>query len=136
LARASIVVDGIEIATFSGLVGITTEIEASAAIQSALKQPVGTTIGTPKLPTVVLERGLSAEMQLWAWHDSARRGDPASRRRSSLVMYDVEGKPVARYHLENAWPAKIEVEGVKAGASEVLLERTTFVCDDLRRVAP
>ena len=51
-------------------------------------------------------------------------------------MYNVDGKPVARYHLEHAWPAKIEIGALKAGASEVLMETVTMVCEHIQRVAP
>jgi hypothetical protein len=51
-------------------------------------------------------------------------------------MYNTDGKPVARYHLENAWPSKIEVGGLKVGASEVLTESATIVCEHIQRVAP
>jgi hypothetical protein len=30
----------------------------------------------------------------------------AGRSSCSLVMYNYSGKPVARYHLEHAWPSK------------------------------
>ena len=64
-------------------------------------------------------------------------GDMAAARKScSLVMYNVDGKPVARYHMEHAWPAKIEIGGLKAGASEVLMETVVIVCEHLQRVAP
>ena len=53
-----------------------------------------------------------------------------------LFMYDAPGARVARYHLENAWPAKLEIGSLKAGASSILLETVTLVCDNLRRVAP
>jgi phage tail-like protein len=136
VARFSIVVDGVELAAFSELEGITTEIEASMAIQSGVKQPIGGTIGTPKLPMVVLERRLTTDMRLSAWHESARQSDLESRKSCSLVMYNVDGKPVARYHMESAWPAKIEIGALKAGAPEVLTERATFICDELRRLDP
>ena len=43
---------------------------------------------------------------------------------------------MARYHLEMAWPSKLEVGGLKAGASEVLMETVTLVCEHIQRVAP
>ncbi len=46
------------------------------------------------------------------------------------------GKPVARYLFENAWPAKIELGAVKAGAGEVLMETVTLTAESLQRVAP
>lgn len=109
-------VDGVEIARFSELV----DIDATA-----------------RPPTVVLERGKSNSVEMRAWHEAARRGDPSAARKSaSLVMYDYDGKPVARYHLENAWPSKIEIGSLKAGASEVLMETITMVCEHIQRVAP
>lgn len=73
---------------------------------------------------------------MWTWHETARFGEMGAARKScSLVMFDAAGKPVARYHLENAWPSKIELGALRAGSSEVLTETVTIVCDHLQRVA-
>ena len=57
-------------------------------------------------------------------------GDVAAARKNvTLTMYNAAGEPVARYHLTNAWPAKLEINGLKAGAGSVLLETVTL---DLR----
>ena len=114
-ARFSLMVDGHEIAIFSELQGINSRV-------------------TP--PTIVLKRGKSTSMEMWSWHEAARTGQmSAARKNASLVMYDYEGKPVARYHLTNAWPSKIEIGSLKAGASEVLMESVTMVCDHIQRVS-
>jgi hypothetical protein len=42
---------------------------------------------------------------------------------------------VARYHLTEAWPAKIEIGALKAGASEVLMEKVTIVCEFIQRTS-
>ncbi len=76
-------------------------------------------------------------MELWAWHEAVRNGDIVAARKScSLVMYGYDGKPVARYHCENAWPAKIAIGALKAGANEMLMESVTIVCEHIQRVAP
>ena len=59
----------------------------------------------------------------------------AARKSCSLIMYNYDGAPVARYHLENAWPSKLEVSALKAGASEVLMETVTIVCEHIQRVS-
>ena len=42
-----------------------------------------------------------------AWHELVILGDVAAARKSCvLVMYNQAGSPIARYHFENAWPAK------------------------------
>jgi phage tail-like protein len=63
-------------------------------------------------------------------------GDIAAARKScSLIMYNTGGQPVARYHLENAWPAKIEIGALKAGSNEVLRETVTLTCEHIQRVS-
>jgi phage tail-like protein len=137
-ARFSITIDGSEIATFSELTGITTSVDVVDFIESSDKEVVMRKLpGKRNPPTVVLKRGKNNSMELWAWHESVLQGNMAAARRScSLVMYNVDGKPVARYHLEDAWPAKIEIGGLKAGASEVLMESVTLTCTHIQRVAP
>jgi phage tail-like protein len=132
--RFSITIDGVEIASF-----------AEASINARAKPA-----------TVVLKRGKNSSMELWAWHEAVRTGDMAAARKSaSLVMYNYDGKPVARYHLENAWPSKIELqmatptqdagggkiavetlEIAHPGLGEAPLETVTLVCDHIQRVSP
>ena len=137
-ARFSITIDGYEIASFSELQGITTSVEVVDYLSSSDKDLVLKKLpGKRNPPTVVLKRGKNNSMELWGWHEAVLSGNMAAARKScSLVMYNVEGKPVARYHLEHAWPAKIEIGALKAGASEVLMETVTMVCEHIQRVAP
>lgn len=137
-ARFSITIDGYEIAQFSELSGITTEVQPVKFMESSDKEVI-----TKQLPgqynpaTVVLSRGKNSSMELWAWHEAVLNGDIVAARKScSLVMYNYDGKPVARYHLEHAWPSKLEIGALKAGASEVLMEKVTIVCERIQRVAP
>jgi phage tail-like protein len=119
-ARFSLTIDGVEIASFSELHGITSQIDSNRS----------------KLGSLVLRRGMNQRMELWAWHEAVLMGDIVSARKSaSLIMYAADGKPVARYHLENAWPSKLEIGALKAGASEVLMETVTIVCEHIQRVA-
>src|SRR3954447_5127985 len=137
-ARFSITIDGYEIASFSELQGITTEVEAVDFLESTDREVVFKKLpGKRKPPTVVLKRGKNNSMELWAWHEAVLLGDIVAARKScSLVMYNYDGKPVARYHMEHAWPAKLEIGALKAGASEVLMETVTLVCERIQRVAP
>jgi phage tail-like protein len=136
-SRFSITIDGYEIASFSELQGITTEIEPVELLESTDKEVVLKKLpGKLRPPTVVLKRGKNSSMELWAWHEAARKADVAAARKScSLTMYNVDGKPVARYWLEHAWPSKLEIGAVKAGHGEVLTETVTLVCEALQRVA-
>ena len=132
--RLSLTVDGDEIASFAELSGIVTEVEP----QDYLEQPNTEVMyrklpGKLKPPTVTLKRGAGFE-RIWAWHESVRAGDIAvAQKNCTLTLYNTEGKPVARYHLEKAWPSKIEIAGLKVGANEMLMETVTLVAE---RISP
>jgi phage tail-like protein len=136
--RFSITIDGYEIATFQELSGIVAEVEASDYWETNASNPtVSKLAGKLKPPTVTLKRGMNGSLELWAWHESVRKGTMSAARRScTLTMFNSEGKPVGRYWLEKAWPSKLEVGGLKAGASEALMETVTLTCEYIQRVAP
>ncbi|GLZ39452.1 phage tail protein [Actinokineospora sp. NBRC 105648] len=136
-ARFSITIDGYEIASFSELQGITTEVEPVELMESTDKEVVLKKLpGKTKPATLVLKRGKNSSMELWAWHEAVLMGDIVAARKScSLIMYGTDGKPVARYHLEHAWPSKLEIGALKAGSSEVLMETVTIVSERIQRVS-
>jgi phage tail-like protein len=41
---------------------------------------------------------------------------------------------VARFHLEHAWPSKLEIGGLRAEGNEVAVESLTLVHEGLERV--
>lgn len=117
--RYSLVVDGQEVATFS------------EATFNARANP----------PTVVLKGGRPIGQNLRVWHEAAHtiqqgRPAPQSRKSASIVMYNYDGQPVARYHIENAWPSKMEIGGLRADSNEGLLETVTLTAERIQRVAP
>jgi phage tail-like protein len=137
VARLVLTIEGVEIAQFSDLLELSSgadpsELPSGPAKKggSAKKLP-----GKRVPPTVTLKRGMSSDLGLFAWHGDAlsRR---AARKDAVLTLYDVQGRPVARYHLKSAWPAKIVVGGEKAGASQLLFETVTLTGDAIERVSP
>jgi phage tail-like protein len=104
----SLSIDGVEVAQFS---------ELAAMSESSL----------------TFKRGQTNSMDMFAWHQSVVEGQLA-RKSATLVMYASDGAATARYHLESAWPAKIEIGSFKAGASEVLYETLVLNFDSLRRI--
>src|SRR5688572_23113648 len=103
-ARFGISIDGVQIATFSELQGISSSIDFVESDDDPL---LGRGVKSFK---VVLRHGLNADISMAAWHELVILGDVAAARKScSLTMFDAENRPVARYHLTNAWPSKMEV---------------------------
>ncbi|WP_158893774.1 phage tail protein [Amycolatopsis anabasis] len=136
-SRFSITIDGYEIASFTELQGITTEVKPVELMESTDKEVILKKLpGKAEPATIVLKRGKNKGMELWAWHEAVLNGDIVAARKScSLVMYATDGSPVARYHLENAWPSKLEIGALKASANEVLTESVTIVSERIQRVS-
>jgi phage tail-like protein len=136
--RFSITIDGYEIASFSELSGIVSEIEPGDGSETnGAQAQLSKLPGKLKPPTITLKRGMNGSLELWAWHEAARQGVmDAARKSCSLTMYNSEGKPVARYWLEKAWPTKIELAGLKAGASQALMETVVLTAENIQRITP
>ena len=126
VSRFAISMDGVEVASFSELQGITTSVQLPTL-------PTGALI---RSATVVLTRGMTRSIEMAAWHELVLLGDIAAARRNvSIIAYGADGKPVARYNLTAAWPSKVEIGTLKAGASEALMETVTMTCEFIQRVA-
>ena len=138
-SRFGISVDGVQLAIFSELAGISSGVDAED-IEWISSRDGTVTVKLPGKrtpPTVTLDRGLTRSLELSAWHELVILGDVAARKNVTLTMFNDAGEPVARYHLENAWPAKLETSGLKAeDGSSALIETVTLVCDHIRRVSP
>jgi T4-like virus tail tube protein gp19 len=65
------------------------------------------------------------------WHQQALLGDPGALQPCSLKLIDSNQKVAAVYALDNAWPSKVEIAGLKAGASEVVMMTVEIVCDTI-----
>src|SRR3712207_2556023 len=136
-ARFEFSIDGHSVAQFSELSGISSAVDVVEFIESTAKETILKKLpGKPQLPTIVVKRGMTKNIEMATWHQLVVEGDVAAARKScSLTMFNTKGAPVARYHLTDAWPAKIEIGALKAGASEVLIETVTFACERIQRVS-
>ncbi len=128
-ARFSISIDGVEIASFSELMGISSSVDVVERNRSGARPERFAVEGL-----VSLGRPLTGSLELSKWHEQAISKGPRIRKDMVLTVHGTDDRPVARYYLENAWPAKIEIGALKAGASEVLLETVTMTCEFIQRV--
>lgn len=127
-------------ALFSELGGISSEVEQTEYMEAGLHGPMfGRFIGKAKPPTVSLKRAMTKEGEstkwIWMWHALARSGDKAAYKDVMLELYGAGAQePVRKYALTNAIPTKVELGGMKAGASEVVLQTLTMMCDAIEEV--
>lgn len=134
---------GLGSAVFSELGGITSEVEATEYTEAGAKGPeFGRFIGKAKPPTVTLKRAMSSgpdSAWVWAWHIQARGASAAAYKHATLKLFSANkgmDKPVKIYELANAFPTKVEINGMKAGGSEVVLQTVVLQCDEITEMTP
>lgn len=130
-------IDGVTIALFQELSGITSELDVIELKQNTKdgKYVIHKMAGNRKPPTITLKRGKDSSMDIWEWHKKVVDGKLSdARKNGSVVLYDYDHSEVGRYNFMNAWPSKVSMSSLKSGANEVLMEETTLVCEELERV--
>jgi phage tail-like protein len=126
-------------AVFTELGGISSEVEiveylATDSVSGAVSHTKQ--YGKTKPPTITLKRGVDGDASLWAWHQMVLAGDPMAKMSCTLELIGVDGKPKVTYWLSGAWPAKLDISGIKAGATEVVVETVTFTCEEIKQMPP
>lgn len=127
MAKASLVVDGVEIAAFNELGRITSSIRLPRADGKAAQL---------ETLDVVLKRPASEDLSMSSWHRAATTQVTGYRKNVSLIFYNTEGTPTARFWLKNAWPAEYHLSALKAGSSEIVYESVTLTATSFQRVSP
>jgi phage tail-like protein len=133
----AIEIDSITIAQFQEVSGITSELDVIELKENTKdgKYIIHKLPGNRKPPAITLKRAKSSSKDLWDWHEKIFQGKISDARKGgSVVLYNYEGEEVGRYNFVNAWPSKISMSSLKAGANEVLMEECTIVCEELHRV--
>jgi phage tail-like protein len=133
----SVEIDGVELAQFSELSGITSEIDVIDLKENTREgKPIIKKLpGARKAPTITLKRAKNASRALWDWHYLMLLGDViGARKNGSVVLYDYKLGEVSRYNFLNGWVNKVTMGTAKAGSNEVLMEEVSIVCEELQRV--
>lgn len=135
-------------ALFSELGGITSEVEQAEYMEAGEKGPVfGRFIGRAKPPTVTLKRSMTtggdpssnSTSWIWVWHGVARTMQKTAYQDITLKLFSAGAPspttPVKTYYLSNTIPTKVEIAGMKAGGTEVVLQTVTLMCDAIEEGA-
>jgi phage tail-like protein len=123
--RIALVIDGIELASFTELGSIGGEARTLTTFEDT----------TQARGFAKLSRPATNNLDMWSWHEAGADNLPAAKKDLVLVGYNRRGDAVQRYYVTAGWPAKVEISGLKAGASEVLMETVTIVSERIQRVA-
>jgi phage tail-like protein len=132
----TIEIGSIEIAQFSEVSGLTSEIDVVELKENTSdgKPIIHKMPGAPKPPTITLKRAKSGSKDLWDWHKAMLGGRVLdARKEGSVVLKDFEGGEVSRYNFTGAWISKLSTSTLKSGSNEVLMEEVTIVCEFMER---
>jgi len=98
-------------------------------IQVVLKVP-----GRLKWGDITLKRGLTSSMDLWEWRKMVEEGTvKGARKNGSIIMFNQELQPVAKWDFKNAWPSKITGPAPKSDGNDLSLEEITIVHEYITR---
>lgn len=91
--------------------------------------------GRLKWEDITLKRGITSNMDIWDWRKQVEDGNVNSARRDgSIVMFDHNLKPVARWNFERAWPVKCTGPQPKSDSNEISVEELTVTHEYIERV--
>jgi phage tail-like protein len=129
--------DGITEAMFKEVSGLSSESQVIEHLQATKdgRQVLKKYPGPLKWGDITLKRGITNEMNLWAWRQQIEQGKvESSRKDGSIVVYNQANEEIARWNFVGGWPSKISGPSLTAGGSDVALEELTLVHEGLERV--
>jgi phage tail-like protein len=90
--------------------------------------------GRMKWQDITLKRGITSDLQIWAWRETVVQGKMADARKAiSITMLDRTYNPVAIWHFNNAWPSKVTGPSFKSDSNEFGVEEVTIVHEGMYR---
>lgn len=90
------------------------------------KQP-----GLASYTHLVLSRGLTANLDLWNWWETARNGDPAVDRDVRVRLLDATRQVVLTWQFRNAFPAVYRLSPLEATSGDVVTETVELAFDSM-----
>jgi len=129
-------VPGRAMGAFREISGLKTEVDVIEFRNGSENLPARKTSGPPTYHDVILSRPLTDSLAASDWMAQvAAQGSAAVRANCAIQIVDGRNQAVARYHLTDAWPRKVEIGSLKAGNSEELMETVTMTCEFIQRLA-
>lgn len=91
--------------------------------------------GRLKWTEITLKRGITDNLEMWEWRSNVEQGRmEKARANCSIIMFDRDYKPAARWDFERAWPKKITGPNVKTDSNEFGIEEMVLVHEGMKRV--
>ena len=131
----TVTVDGIEVPRVIEVSGLKSEVDKIELKQQTQdgKYVVRQLMGRPKAGEITVTRGLTDSKTVTDWLKTVMEGDVAgARKTASVALLDYKGETVKTYNFDNCWVRSVEVNSLKAGATEQATEKFVICYDESR----
>jgi phage tail-like protein len=125
-------IDGVTVAAFSEVTGLTAEGDAVAYREGTDKvNSVRQLMGLRKYSNITFKRGFTRNTELFDWYAAVAAGQPL-RRNGTVVLQDEAHNDVLRFEFANGWINKLEGPHMNASGNEVAIESVEIVHEGLQ----
>lgn len=121
-------IDGITIAGFSEVTGLSNETDVIEYRTGNLENTVTKLPGLKKFGNVTLKHGLTDNTELWEWRKTVMDGQ-TERRSLSIVLNNEAGQEAIRWNLYEVWVRKYDVSALNGKTNEVAIETVELVTE-------
>lgn len=131
----TVTVDGIEVPRVIEVSGLKSEVDKIELKQQTQdgKYVVRQLMGRAKPGEITVTRGLTDSKTVSDWLKTVMEGDVAgARKTASVALLDYKGETVKTYNYDNCWVRSVEVNSLKAGATEQATEKFVICYDESR----
>jgi|ADGO01.1.fsa_nt_gi phage tail-like protein len=84
--------------------------------------------GLPKFSNIMLKRGVTGDLTLWAWMKTVQDGNP-QRADGTITLLNEAREAVMRWKFRRGWPCRITGPTLTANRSEIAIE-TLEICHE------
>jgi phage tail-like protein len=129
----TVTIDGIEVPRVIEVSGLKTEVDKIELKQQTKdgKYVVRQLIGRPKAGELTVTRGLTQSKTITDWLKTVMEGDVAGARKTAAVaLLDYKGETLKTYNFVNCWVKSVELNSLKAGATEQATEKFIICYDE------
>ncbi|HEX7202244.1 phage tail protein [Arthrobacter sp. AK04] len=129
----TVTIDGIEVPRVIEVSGLKTEVDKIELKQQTKdgKYVVRQLIGRPKAGELTVTRGLTDSKTVSDWLKTVMEGDVAGARKTAAVaLLDYKGETLKTYNFVNCWVKSVELNSLKAGATEQATEKFVICYDE------
>ncbi|WP_104139113.1 phage tail protein [Arthrobacter sp. ZGTC131] len=129
----TVTIDGIEVPRVIEVSGLKSEVDKIELKQQTKdgKYVVRQLIGRAKPGELSITRGLTESKTVTDWLKTVMEGDVAGARKTAAVaLLDYKGDTLKTYNFVNCWVKSVELNSLKAGATEQATEKFVICYDE------